>query len=333
MISRRAGQFYPKADSSLGDAELRSLAGASQAPARELLISALGSRGFHPRDMVPLDSGTFNSVWRFRSGSGDLVVKASHTSDTNPLAVETAVSDVLDRHGVSHPRIHILDDSRSVLPFAFVVMDFVDGRSMRSFDSDEEAVQLAIPALASAFRSIHTIPTNGYGLAELRDAQLTGSHASWNGFLSTRVSEHLETLRAHMLITDTEAREFIASLDVIPPISRPRMLHGDCGPHNVMVSPAGTLSLIDWEDVTFGDPDFEIAMWATFNPPQRWNAMFGSYYGSGSATSSLFWPYFARITLAKVVVRTRLGYPDAPGRPSRRDRIQQSLDGLRSMSL
>ena len=332
MTSVRVGQFYPKADSSLADSELRALIGTTPALVREQLVEALNSAGFSEGDLEPLASGTLNDVWRFRSGGDRLVLKAARTPGGEALAIEAAVSDALAAHAVDHPRVRAFDDSLSAVPFAFAIIDYVDGRSMRELDSDEVAVEQVLPSVAKAFRAVHQVPGTRYGLAEVRSGRLVGTHATWRDYLSTRLTEHLELLLANDIVTETEAEEFRLAAEPIGPESAPKLLHGDCGPHNIMVGPTGRPLLIDWEDAAFGDPEFELALWATFNPTRRWPLVLDTYRGTTAPPSAQFWRYFARITIAKVVVRTRLGYPDTPGRPSRADRIRQALEGFHQSS-
>jgi aminoglycoside phosphotransferase (APT) family kinase protein len=210
----------------------------------------------------------------------------------------------------------------------FVVMDFVEGRSMRELDSDADTVARELPRIAEVFRTIHTVPGVGYGLVEVLGSALKGTHETWGGYLATRFDAHLQFLLLNSLLTEPETDELRIAATPIEPRPPPKLLHGDCGPHNIMIGNIGTPVFIDWEDATFGDPEFDLALWATFNPSWRWPIFFGAYNGT-TTPSAQFWRYFARITVAKIVVRTRLGYPDAAGRPSRIDRLQQALEGVR----
>lgn len=108
----------------------------------------------------------------------------------------------------------------------------------------------------------------------------------------------------------------------------PRLLHGDCGPHNAIVSPDGGIGMFDWEDAVLGDPLFEVALWATFNPPRRWKWFFQGYFEAAWEPNFLFWAYFLRISLAKTVVRIRFGYHDVPGREPAHERIHRALHAL-----
>jgi len=332
VTSPRSGQFYPKADSAFGDLELRSLTSAPKALVREQLIEAINSVGLRQEELAPLASGTLNDIWRFRSGSRQLVLKAARTPEGNSLAIEEAVSDALAAHSISHPRVRALDDSLSVVPFAFAIIDYVEGPSMQELDTDEAAIQAILPKVAEVFRAVHQIKGVNFGLVEAQAGQLKGTHSTWRGFLTTRLKEHLDLLITHRIVTDAEAEELWLSIELIVQTPVPKLLHGDCGPHNIMVRPTGRPLLIDWEDAIFGDPEFELALWATFNPVRRWPFMLDTYRGISAPPSAQFWRYFARITIAKVVVRTRLGYPDVVGRPSRVDRIQQALNGIRETS-
>jgi aminoglycoside phosphotransferase (APT) family kinase protein len=328
VTSCRASQFNPKADSALDDSDFRSLAGGGVTLKKKDVFAALSRLSYSVGNLESVAAGTFSEIWRFNSSDRPLLLKASRDVAAGGLAVEALVSSMLASQRIDHPQVHGFDDSLSLLPVPFVVMDFVEGRSMRELDNDADMVARKLPKIAEMFRRIHTVSGAGYGLIDVVGGALEGTHETWGGYLATRFDAHLQFLIVSGLLKETEADELRVAAAPIEPRPPPKLLHGDCGPHNIMIGNMGSPVFIDWEDATFGDPEFDLALWATFNPSWRWPIFFNAYNAT-TVQSIQFWRYFARITVAKIVVRTRLGYPDAAGRPSRVDRLQQALEGVR----
>ena len=311
----------------------------SPAEVRSAVNAAIGSRFPRHTPARLISNGTLNSVWGFASDHSRLAVKLPRMphGDVEGIGSESyrveaiALQLALDG-GVDAPRVGALDRSRTAVPFDFLIMDREDGPSLRELDGDENAVLACYPAVARALRKTHSIEVNGVGLCVPEDdGELRGSMSHWGDYLGTRLHEHLNELVTAGIVTVGESADIRDLLDPLRALDdRPtRLLHGDCGPHNMVRRIDGSVALIDWEDATAGDPLFELAQWATFNPRRRWSAMLDVYTGGVWAPDDLFWLYFLRITLAKLVVRARFQLPDVPGRPSARDRIEQALAELR----
>jgi Ser/Thr protein kinase RdoA (MazF antagonist) len=111
-----------------------------------------------------------------------------------------------------------------------------------------------------------------------------------------------------------------------------RLLHGDLGSHNVLTDGTDITGLIDWEDCLAGDPVFDVASWATFQPEHRHPPFLEGYRSVRALPADFearFWLYYLRVSLAKTVHRHRFGYADRPGRPPAALRICRGLEGLR----
>lgn len=342
VTTHRSQEFYPKADSSINDAVLRGLATLprqlSVESAGPAFVSAIG-----PVTAVrELDAiGTFHELFAAEDSAGTTrILKANRIPDSlDDLAMvsEHSASVLLTASSVRHGRVTDVDRSRTVAPFDFEVMDFVAGESFRAFDDDEDTVLARLPLLAHYLREVHGIVGDGFGLlSDLDEESPRGLSLSWNDYLHLRLDEHLRLLEGANILSAEQSSLITVALEARAALFdtvEPRLLHGDCGPHNAIVQPDGLLSMIDWEDALFGDPLFEVAMWATFNPPRRWAAFFAAYFDLPDSAApwqpdDLFWTYFLRISVAKAVVRVRFGYRDVPGREPASLRITRALDAL-----
>ena len=339
FVERRREEFYPKSDTLLTDGELRGLGSLTRQMSLGQARVALESCGIQASSVVALDdTGTFHALFAcVDTGQQKWVLKVNRISDRLvdfPFEAEFSVSTLLEEQGIPHAKVIAVDLSRAAVPFDFVVMEFADGRSFRSFDAQEDEVMLHLPALARYLRKCHDIAGTGFGLLSSDSANggtLAGLHTRWWDYLGVQLDRHIRLVAQAGLVTTGEARDIrrvFSELETMPSPEKTRLLHGDCGPHNAILTANGGISMIDWEDALAGDPLFEVAMWATFNPTRRWGTFFDSYFSSAWKPDSLFWIYFLRISLAKAVVRLRFGYKDVPGRPPASTRIQQSLDAL-----
>lgn len=317
----RADQFYPKADTPIPDTELRSLSTSGDRIGDERARAILDRAGVQTTGVRRLATGTFHELFTAGIADGDpLVLKVTRvTPPGGGLEVEAAVTATLERAGVpAVPVLRVGDDGDEQWSLAA----FAEGPSLRAIDDDEEAVLTALPLLARHLRAVHAIPVSGWGL--LAGSGAAGTRASWADYLLLRLEDHL-ALAALDDATAVRVRGVMqraARLDPGPP----RLLHGDVGPHNAVL---GTqVRLIDWEDALAGDPAFDVAMWATFNPVRRWPVFFAAYHDAGWQPDFRFWAYFLRISLAKAVVRVRFGYRDVPGREPASARIPRALDAI-----
>lgn len=317
----RADQFYPKADTPIPDAELRSLAKSGDRISEDQARGILDRAGVHPTGVRRLATGTFHELFTVDTAGGEpLVLKVTRvTPSGGGLEVEAAVTVILRQSGVpAVPVLQVGDDGDA----QWSLTGFAEGPSLRAVDDDEGAVTDALPLLAHHLRGVHAIPASGWGL--LAGPGAAGTRASWADYLLLRLEEHLALAAIDDSTADRvrEVLERVARLDPGPAA----LLHGDVGPHNTILG--DDLRLIDWEDALAGDPAFDVAMWATFNPVRRWPVFFAAYHDAGWQPDFRFWAYFLRISLAKAVVRVRFDYRDVPGREPASARIPRALEAI-----
>lgn len=330
----RSAQFYPKADAVIVDPASPGVA--TTRPDPDAVREACRLAGMAVSGLEPLSpGGTLHALFRGRGADGHgVVVKCGLVESTRAsLAIEADLSAVLVGVAVPHARVLAADATGTRVPFPFTIMQDVGGEPLTALDDDETRLVEAIEPYAVALRATHGIGGRGFGLLlGIESSAPWAASSKWWDYVRTRLDDHCSILLGGGVITEDQ-RESIASIFEHAPVGLatdvvPRLLHGDCGMHNVMYRDPRTIALIDWEDALLGDPLFEVAQWATFQPRRRWDAFFRSYFGDDWTPSTLFWTYFLRIALAKQVVRSRFGYQDVPGRTPAAERILTALDHL-----
>jgi aminoglycoside phosphotransferase (APT) family kinase protein len=338
--------FLCKADIEIADDVLKGLARRNPggAVARTPIIADIVASVFaQPADVAPLQAqGTFHLVHRARFPSGRTLIVRSSLPDIFPsddrLLIEQSVFPLLGPLGLHVPAIHLTSvGDRDRAAFDFVIMDEAPGQGLQFMSESEQDDPAIWRALGTAVRRLHTVQGEGAGPLLPRrgeeDATLRATGRSWHEYVLSHSEAHVARCLRSGMLAEAEAEEISRHFAELPWDREPAsaLLHGDLGNHNVFVKDKRVLTLVDWEDALLGDPVFDVAMWATFNPARR-HAPFFDGYGARVHDEHFrltFSAYFLRITLAKAVVRQRFGYTDVPGRPTMRERIMSGLAAVR----
>ena len=278
-----------------------------------------GVGGAAPRSSAPTRPATSSTTWPSTSTPGP----ARRWS-------RAGLPAILVRH---------IDLSREVVPFDFQVGDESPGRPLAALNDDEPRFRLRLRDLGRLVARVHSHPIAGYGLLDARPIAAGGGPPrgiwdAWPEYLRVNLAAHVDSCVRAGDLTGAGAVAFLsalerhaAGLDVPGGV----LLHGDLGSHNVLTDGDRLLALIDWEDALAGDPVYDVAFWATFQPPERHAAFLAGYREVRPLPDDFpvrFWLYFVRILLAKAVHRRRFGYPDRPDRPTAARRIRDALENL-----
>jgi hygromycin-B 4-O-kinase len=274
--------------------------------------------------------GTFHRLY----DAGESIVRVAATPAMTPLmALECGLMGEVRARGLPVPACEF----REVRGRGVHRVERVPGQSLETLDDDETRVTEGLGWAAQFLARLHRVRGTGYGpLSAAKLPQLAGIHAQWDEYLRVRLAEHVRQCEAIGAIDAAEGSEIHArfaamAADLRAPPSA--LLHGDPGPHNFIVDARGLRGVIDWEDALLGDPLFDLASLATFQPERRHAAIVSAYgveLARGSAARQRFWLYFLRIALAKTVHRHRFGYTDRPGRAPAARRIALALGRLRT---
>lgn len=181
----------------------------------------------------PLGGGHRNTVAEVRLGGQCLVARRSRRGPGS-LDWELALLDHLARNGLRVPvPVPALDGRRHV--DGVVVLTFLDGTPPGPGDG---------PAVAATLRRVH---------------QLTADWPQRPGFASTTTLLTAERggdvdLRAMPATAAADCRQAWAGLAGTPQA----VVHGDAGPGNIRVTPAGA-GLLDWDEARVDSTDLDLA--------------------------------------------------------------------------
>jgi aminoglycoside phosphotransferase (APT) family kinase protein len=218
-----------------------------------------------PLQWTPLPGGHSNLTYSLRgTGDRDLVIRRPPQGHLLPKAHdmwrEYRIIEALWPTEVPVPKPIAYCDDREVAEVHFYVMEKCDGQALFNQSSaalwlDPTARQQAGNAMAEALAALHGVDPAAVGLADLSRPE---------GYLARQLNTWYSSWKAQDAIAQIDNRRVDDVHDLlssrIPADPGPRVVHGDCGPHNALFLPSGQISaLLDWEIATLGDPLADLA--------------------------------------------------------------------------
>ncbi|KAH8426417.1 uncharacterized protein LDX57_004155 [Aspergillus melleus] len=225
-----------------------------------------------------VSSPTCASSWQVIELSPNLITKHYQRSEVEDALKATEVASQLGIRGPSIRRI--VRNERST----FTIMDRIEGTTLDVIWKElgwfmTVKLGLQLRRFVKILRSV-TSPTAGslatgecrsfwledrYGLpANSGPAEIAHFFRFWTNFTSIR--------RAMQAAKQPQALDSPDSTVGVPMTIEPFVLtHHDLAPRNLIVSPSGQLSLIDWDLAGFYPITFEYASMYNFNIPQDWD--------------------------------------------------------------
>lgn len=169
------------------------------------------------------------------------------TLKQNPRAAqdEYNVLRMTQALGLSAPKPYFLDDSTEILPFAYVVIEYVEGR-----------MELA-PARRAEFAAEMAI-----ALARIHKANYTQLDTAWYPKHANGFQDELSRRPAQPYASFEEER-IRKTLEKVSPLrqnNKSALLHGDYWAGNVLWREERLVAVIDWEDAKLGDPLMDFAV-------------------------------------------------------------------------
>ena len=187
-----------------------------------------------------------------------------------------------DRTSVPVPRTLAFCDDEDVIGARFYLMDFVEGRVLRTredaADITPEQARGLSEALAEALAAIHTVDLKAAGLEDFgrpsgyMERQLRRWRKQWDG--------SQEAIRATGVTRDLpEYDRLVERLAGRMPADAPaRLVHGDFRLDNALarVEPRPEIAaVVDWEMSTLGDPLADLGLYTRREFTERYAALSG----------------------------------------------------------
>ncbi|GAB2853669.1 aminoglycoside phosphotransferase family protein [Microbacterium insulae] len=260
-----------------------------EALVRQLLREQAGAlEGATSLPLARVSAGWDNEVWRLgedwavrlprRAAAASLIV---HEHRALPL-----VGPAIEATGVRVPMPVVRAEPGSSFPWRWSVAPWIEGS--RGIDVPWKVRTGWAESLAAALGALHVAappdhppnPVRGVPLPERADS-----------FTARR-----EALVAARLVTDAEERAVTTAWEdglAEPPWTGPPVwIHGDLHPGNIVADAARLVGIIDFGDVTAGDPAYDLAVaWLAFdaNGRERFRAATGPRYDLATWTRARAW--------------------------------------------
>lgn len=296
-----------------------------------------------PPNIRQLPRSTFHSVHSLRTAGHAYVLKLNafpeYFRDCS-FYLEQWANDQLSQAGLPFVRTIMIDATRESIPTDYLVQEAASGKSLLEVNNAGKLTPELLSQLGNVMAAVHSVPVTGYGQFSvgslLGQGRPSGMSASWNAFLESHYDDHVAyciRLGIFREKSKTVLRKLLADCQDRTAWDQPRLLHGDIANHNVFTARNTISGVIDWEDAIAGDPVYDISYWATasFQHPE-WVEFFLQGYTPVRALPDdyelRFWWYYFRISLAKTVLRFKLGYDADSRNASGPQRLRGSLSVL-----
>lgn len=295
--------------------------------------------------------GRSNLTYRLDDGKSAWVLRRPPSGGLTPSAHDVArefrVNRALQGTGVPVARTVGLSADLDVLGAPFSVVDYVEGRIIRSSADlerwNDEDVASCVSALVDALAALHAVDfrevglagfgrTDGYGERQLRRWSRQWAHMEAQSPLADR----LQALLA----------------DILPAQRTCTVVHGDYRVDNTILGSddiARVLAIVDWELSTLGDPVADVAMMCAYRHPGL-DAVLGTdaawtsdrmpsadelagLYELRAGSSLTHWEFYLALAFYKLAViaegidfRYRLGATSGSGFATAGDAVPQFLE-------
>ena len=210
--------------------------------------------------------GWDSEVWRLGE---DLAVRLPRRELAAPLVLNEqrllpGIAERLRPTGVRVPAPILAGRPGSGYPWAWSVVPWIPGS--RGLDVPRSRRSDWAGPLADALAALHVVALPDYPINPLRGRPLKTRHAVFH--------ERLAALRSVGLLDDATAvalRDiWLAGVAAAPWNAAPVCIHGDLHPGNLVARDGDLLGIIDFGDVTAGDPAYDLAVaWLAFDERGR----------------------------------------------------------------
>lgn len=231
--------------------------------------------------------GWDNAMWRL---GADLVVRLPRRALAVPLITNEQralpeIGPALAALGIRTPIPVLAGAPNDVFPRPWSVIPWIDGANALASSRVENSSWA--PRLAEALRALHAPAPDDAAINPVRGREL----ATRDGAMRPR----LDALSTRSALRDAWA----AGLAATPSVERV-WIHGDLHPGNILVHAGSLAALIDFGDVTVGDPAYDLASaWMLFDAPGReaFRAAAGSRYDDATWVRARAWAAYIALVL------------------------------------
>lgn len=218
-----------------------------------------------PLNWLRLQGGHSNLTYKITDSEGrEAVIRRPPQGELLPKAHdmgrEWSLISALGNTDVPVPAALGFCEDTSVTGAWFYIMGMINGSPLYSSEDTERLIpqdkrQVMAYSFIDVLAALHNVDPDSVGLGDLgkKDSYVGRQLKTWyRSWTSSVEAAQFDDPRAHAL------KDFF--LENLPEQEPAKIVHGDYGPHNVLIGPDCTVAaVVDWEISTLGDPLADLA--------------------------------------------------------------------------
>lgn len=235
----------------------------------------------------PINQGSVNLVCPFTTVTGKQGVIRVHPPQVKNeyFYVESCAMKLAKDNGVVTADTVLVDDSRDIVPFDYMVMTKVPGEVLRPLvERNPLRHPEYLKQIGQNLGKLHRIKTNGYGFFsndQARAGVLCGiKESNQEHFLSAINLDEEYHLTNKSLFDKTivqKSIKLIRSKSDLVECKQPTLVHNDIADWNTVVDEKHVTGILDWDECFSGDPVFEFATMSLFYTDEQMEIIKSGY--------------------------------------------------------
>lgn len=260
----------------------------------------------------PINHGSVNIVSPFITKSGRQGIVRAHPQQVKNeyFFAEREAMKAAKSVGVLVPDTWLVDDSRSVVPFDYMVMSRVKGKVLKdAVASNPSLHQILLIDLGRQLGKIHQYKSTGFGFFDNEKAkagELVGIRARNQDHFTAALDldEEFHRANSQYLGLDLINKSFDLlkkNIDTAQ-CDHPTIVHNDIADWNTVVDGDKVTGILDWDECFSGDPVFDFATMSLFYTDEQMSHIIKGYDETNRLPvdyQSKFNLYVARYVISK----------------------------------
>ncbi len=268
------------------------------------------------------------------------------------MDVESTVLRKVNAIGIPSPKVYHSDNSRSKVPFAIQVIEYVESKDLNELDKRGELrtvdIARSIGRYVAQWQSITTVKFGLFDPSVLVErGTLEGYHEVYSDYFLLNWDKHLDYLGEALFLGEkqvAEIKEVVNYYHYLLNIPQGCLVHKDLALWNILGGPTRIHAFIDWSDAISGDDMDDLSLLGCFHSGPVVMAAFDGYASVKPLPEhyeNKFWLHLLRNIIFKAVIRVKGNYFDKPDsffmkkggskdlRTVTLERIRSACDGLK----
>lgn len=224
-------------------------------------------------DYQKIQTGFFNTTYRIITpvSEHDLILRIEPSSNTGMLFYEKNMmyrepqihEQVRKKTNIPIPHIILYDFSKSIVPHAYLIMEFMNGKPITEITLPGQASNKIFIETGTYLRQLHEkVISDKYGYPgnycmELQNSWISAFSIMWNNLI-----DDIEACSVYDKKETTFAKKQLDNLYwAFDRQVQASLLHMDIWSQNILLNDRQIISgILDWDRALYGDPEIEFAV-------------------------------------------------------------------------